>query len=70
MKRMKTTKARAILKSISWRIIATLTTIIILYVATGDVHMAAIGGGIEVVIKLLLYYYHERIWNIINFGRL
>lgn len=57
-------------KSISWRTIGTLDTIIISLIITGKPEMAISIGGVEVFTKMVLYYFHERTWNKINFGRL
>jgi len=61
--------SRSILKSISWRILATLTTIAIVYVFIGDVTIALSVGGIEVFLKMLVYFLHERTWDKIKFGK-
>ncbi len=53
----------SLLKTISWRIIGTLDTMVISYLLTGDMKIAFGIGGIEVVSKMILYYFHERIWN-------
>ena len=53
----------SILKSISWRIVGTIDTMIISYIITGNVKVALGIGSIEVVSKMLLYYFHERAWN-------
>jgi uncharacterized membrane protein len=61
---------RSVVKSISWRTIGTLDTIIISLIITGKPEMAISIGGVEVFTKMVLYYFHERTWNKINFGRL
>jgi len=66
---MKDKTSRSVWKTISWRIIATMDTVIISYLITGSLKMAASIGSIEVVTKVFLYYYHERAWNKISFGR-
>ena len=60
---------RSIIKSISWRVLGTLDTMIISYLITGDLIMAASIGSIEVFTKMILYYYHERTWNKIKIGK-
>ncbi len=60
---------RSIVKTISWRALGTLDTIIISYLITGSLSMAASIGSIELVTKMILYYFHERAWNKINLGR-
>jgi len=56
----------SVLKSVSWRIIGTLDTIIISYFITGKVELAVSIGGIEVISKTILYYFHERLWSHIH----
>jgi uncharacterized membrane protein len=60
---------RSVVKTISWRTVGTLDTIIISYFITGNLVMAASIGSIEVVTKMILYYFHERAWNKLSFGR-
>lgn len=60
---------RTVIKTISWRALGTLDTIVISYLITGSLTMAASIGSIELVTKMLLYYFHERAWNKIPLGR-
>ena len=60
---------RSVVKTISWRTVGTLDTIIVSYFVTGSLVMAASIGTIEVITKMILYYFHERAWNKISFGR-
>ncbi|MGC6414847.1 MAG: adenylyl-sulfate kinase [Bacteroidia bacterium] len=61
---------RHILKTISWRIVGTLDTMIISYIITGSVSIGMAIGGFEVFTKMVLYYLHERAWyKYINLGR-
>jgi uncharacterized membrane protein len=60
---------RSVVKTVSWRALGTLDTIIISYFITGNLVMAASIGSIEVVTKMILYYFHERAWNKIPLGR-
>src|SRR4030042_5213410 len=53
---------KSIIKSISWRIVGTLDTMIISYFITGKITIAVSIGSVEVVTKTILYYFHERIW--------
>ena len=59
---------RSLLKTLSWRSLATITTILLVYVFTGEIVLALEVGFIEVFAKLLLYYLHERMWNRIKWG--
>jgi len=54
---------RHILKTFTWRIIATLTTTIIAWIVTGDPMIGLKVGSIEFIIKMLLYYLHEKAWH-------
>ncbi len=53
---------KSILKSISWRIVGTLDTMIISYIITGKVTVALSIGSVEILTKTILYYFHERLW--------
>ncbi|MGY6520955.1 MAG: DUF2061 domain-containing protein [Mongoliitalea sp.] len=54
---------KSFLKSISWRIVGTLDTMVISYFVTGELMMAISIGSIEVITKIALYYLHERAWE-------
>jgi len=56
----------SIMKSISYRIVGTISTIVISYIITGEVAMALSIGSIEVFAKMFIYYLHERMWNRIS----
>ena len=62
------TPKRSIAKSLTWRVLATLTTIIIVYILTGDLAIAGAVGAIEVLAKIIIYYLHDRAWNSIAWG--
>ena len=53
---------KSALKSISWRIVGTLDTMIISYFVTGKITVAISIGSVEVFTKTILYYFHERLW--------
>ena len=61
---------RSIAKAISWRIIATLTTVTIVYILTGKLTLAMEVGIFDVTSKILFYYLHERGWEKISWGQL
>ena len=60
---------RSIVKSISWRIIGTMDTILISYLVTGTLTVAFSIGTVELFTKMILYFFHERLWNTINWGK-
>ncbi len=65
----KETHARSIVKTISWRFWATLTTIALVFLFVGEIKTALSIGIVEVVAKLILYFFHERTWDKIHFGK-
>ena len=65
----KDTNKRSILKGISWRIIATTATVVIVYIFFKRLDLAIVAGLLESVIKVGLYWTHERLWFKIRWGR-
>lgn len=61
--------SRSVLKSICWRIIGTLDTIVISLIVTGTLEFALKIGLIELLSKMILFFFHERFWNKINWGK-
>ena len=62
-------KRRHILKTITWRIIGTLDTMILSWLITGNWKWGIAIGGVELITKMVLYYLHERAWyRYSNFG--
>lgn len=59
---------RSLLKALSWRIIATLTTGLIALMVTGRLDMAIAIGSLEFLVKILGYYIHERAWQLVPLG--
>ena len=53
---------KSALKAITWRIVGTIDTMIISYIITGKVTVALSIGSVEVFTKMILYYFHERVW--------
>jgi uncharacterized membrane protein len=62
-------RLRSLLKGISWRIVGTIDTMIISWIVTGNIVFAATIGSVEVITKVILYYFHERAWQMIPRGR-
>ncbi len=55
-------KKRHIVKTITWRIVGTLDTFLLSWLITGSIKIGAAIGGIEIITKMILYYFHERAW--------
>ena len=63
------TQKRSIAKTMTWRVTASLTTFFIAWFLTGDLLIGASIGSLEALAKIFLYYFHERIWNNINWAK-
>lgn len=60
---------RHILKTISWRIVGTIDTILLSWFITGSWKLGLSIGGVEVITKMVLYFLHERAWyKFSNYG--
>ncbi len=53
---------RHIAKTVSWRIVGTIDTFILSWLITGSWKIGLSIGGVEVLTKMVLYFFHERIW--------
>lgn len=61
-------KQRHLIKTVTWRVIGTLDTMIISWVVSGDPMVGLQIGIVEVLTKMILYYLHERVWYKVDFG--
>ena len=61
--------SRSIVKALSWRIMATFLTILIVYVFTKRMVLSLGIGAVEVFTKMFFYYLHERVWIKVSWGR-
>ena len=68
VKKTSVSRKRHILKTITWRFIGTLDTMLLGWLITGSVTVGLKIGSIELVTKMVLYYLHERAWYNFNFG--
>jgi len=62
-------RSRSALKTITWRITGTLDTFLISYLLTLSIKIAVGIGSIEVFTKIILYYFHERAWEKVSWGK-
>jgi len=62
-------KKRTIIKTLTWRVTASLITFVIAWMLTGDLLIGISIGSIEAIAKIFLYYFHERIWNNIDWAK-
>lgn len=59
---------RHIAKTITWRIVGTIDTMLLGWIVSGDIKIGLSVGGLELLTKMGLYYVHERVWYKSNFG--
>lgn len=60
---------RSVAKALSWRVIGTLDTLVVSYFLTGKISVAASIASIDFLTKMVLYFFHERIWNAVKWGK-
>jgi adenylylsulfate kinase len=60
---------RSILKGVSWRVGGTTVTIVVAWILTKNINLSAKIGLIETVLKIGVFYVHERIWIRLNIGK-
>ena len=60
---------RSGVKTATWRVIASLDTFLLAYVFTGNIATAVSVGGLEILTKLVLYFFHERAWSYVPYGK-
>jgi uncharacterized membrane protein len=65
---MEGTRKRSVVKSIVWRIICIVVSVLTTFVLTGSWDLAVALGTIYNATTMVLYYFHERIWNRIKWG--
>jgi sulfate adenylyltransferase large subunit len=63
------THRRSLAKAVLWRVTASLITILLVYGITGSSKLAALVAGAEIMVKILTYYFHERVWMNIHWGK-
>ena len=56
-------KSYSFMKTLTWRVVATSDTLLISYLLTGSLAIAGSIASLEVVTKMVLYYYHERFYE-------
>ena len=61
--------SRSIAKSLSYRLLGSLSTGALIFFLTGDLRLSIGGGALDSVVKLILYFAHERVWARIPYGR-
>jgi len=62
-------QARSIAKAISYRVLGSASTALIFFVFSHNLSLSVGAGVLDSVVKLGMYFIHERIWNHIDYGR-
>ena len=62
-------RSRSLFKAFSWRIAASIDTFLISFIVTGRFDWATSIAIFEIITKSIIYYFHERIWNRVKWGR-
>ena len=68
MNKKKINRSRHIAKTITWRIVGTVDTIVLSWLISGDPIIGITIGSLEFFTKMILYYFHERLWYRSKFG--
>jgi len=63
------TASRSIAKAVSYRVLGSTVTGLIVFILTRKISLSAGASALDVVFKLVAYFVHERIWNYIGYGR-
>ena len=63
------THYRSIAKAISYRALGSAVTILIVFLFSGDVRLSIGAGLVDTLVKTAVYFFHERLWDRIPFGR-
>jgi len=66
---LKEKRSRSLLKTLTWRVLASLDTFLISWFVSGDISIGATIATIEIITKLVIYYLHERAWDKIKWGK-
>jgi uncharacterized membrane protein len=61
--------SRSLVKAVTWRLLGSIDTFIISYFVTHQLVFAASIASVETVTKVLLFYFHERVWAVVGWGR-
>jgi len=67
---MTETATITLVKTISWRVIATIASFFVSYFLIDDVVIAGSIAGIQVILHTILYYIHERLWIKLKWGKI
>jgi uncharacterized membrane protein len=61
---------RSLVKAVSWRLVGSMDTFMLSLLVTGNARYAISIASVEALTKIVLYYFHERVWRRVAWGRL
>lgn len=61
---------RSLIKVVTWRILVTITNFIGGWIASGNPMVGLSVAGFALIVNSLLYFFHERVWNVLQWGKL
>lgn len=67
---MEDSQFRSMVKTVSWRLTGSTATFLIAWAIGGDLTVAGSIAIVQIVANTILYYVHERTWNIVTWGRI
>jgi len=62
-------KKRSLLKAVTWRVAGSFATVLAVLALTKDISISLSAGTADMIVKIIAYYVHERVWDKIDFGR-
>ena len=62
--------SRSLVKAVSWRLIAVVVTSLVAWALTSEFTLAATIGVLDSIIKIGAYFFHERLWNRVSYGKI
>jgi uncharacterized membrane protein len=67
-KKSHATQGRSLAKTVSWRILGSIDTFLVGWFVTGNLTFAGSIATLEILTKMVLYYFHERAWAFVSWG--
>ncbi|MGH7141164.1 MAG: DUF2061 domain-containing protein [Minisyncoccia bacterium] len=66
---LKESRLRTLLKTVSWRVTATVLGFIVVFTYTGKLSLSIDTSVLVGIFNTVAYYFHERAWNRLSWGR-
>ena len=66
---LKERRRRSLTKTLTWRVLASLDTFLIYWFVSGEASIGITIASLEVITKLVIYYFHERAWDNVKWGK-